>query len=112
MHIGEWERGRRERERTNTRMSHIPADGTICVINIDSQWKGCIQSKNRSLSRSEWTNRTIQTLSRNIFDDQINICGSPEQKPNIIPLRISSASLSLTGYSAELPLRVGLIRAS
>ena len=108
MHIGEWERGRRERERTNTRMFHTPADGTIGVINVDSQWKCCIQSKNCSLSRSERTNRTVQTLSRNIFDDQINICGSAEQKPNIILLRI----LSLTHYSAELPLRAELIRAS
>ena len=96
----------------NTRMSHTPADGTIRVINVDSQWKCCIQSENRSLSWSERTNRTIQTLSRNSFDDQINMCGSPKQKLNIIPLRISSASLSLTGYSVELPLRAGLIRAS
>jgi len=36
-------------------------------------------------------------------------CGSPR---NIIRLRISSASPSLMHYSAELTLRVGLIRAS
>ena len=31
------------------------------------------------------------------------------QKSNIVLLRISSASLSLTHYIAKLPLRVGLI---
>ena len=41
-----------------------------------------------------------------------HICGSPGQKSNIIPSRILSASPSLTRYCAELPLRVGPIRAS
>ena len=52
-------------------MSYAPADSTVCVIHINSQWKCRIHSKNHSLSRSEQTNRTVQTLSRNIFDNQI-----------------------------------------
>ena len=60
------------------RMSYTPADGTIRVIHIESQWKCCIQSNNHSLSQSEWTNMIVQTLSRNILDDQTNMCGSPE----------------------------------
>ena len=105
--------GKREkRERTNMRMPYIPADGIICVIHIDSQWKCCIQSNNHRLSRSERTNTIVQTLSRNILDDQTNMCGSPEQNSNIILSHISSASPSLMHNSAELPLRAGLVRAS
>ena len=37
------------------------------------------------------------------------ICGNPGWKSNIIMWRISSAPLSLTCYSVELPVRVGLI---
>ena len=40
------------------------------------------------------------------------MCGSPGQKSNIIPSRISSASPSLTRCSAKLPLGAGLICAS
>ena len=40
-----------------------------------------------------------------------HICGSPVQKLKVIPLRISIASLPSKRRIAELPLRVGLIRA-
>ena len=41
-----------------------------------------------------------------------HICGSPVQKSKVIPLRISIALLCSKRRIAELPLRVGLIRAS
>ena len=45
-----------------------------------------------------------------IADYEKNICGSPGKRSNIIPSRILSALPSLTCYSPELPLRVGLMR--
>ena len=58
-------------------------------------------------NNSQYTCFDITDLIQRTYN---TMCGSPEQKSNINPLHISSASLSLTRYSAELPLRVGLIR--
>ena len=64
---GKVEGGGRREKRESMKMSHVPADSTVCVIHEDSQRKCCIQNKNRSLSRSEQTNRRIvQTLSKQV----------------------------------------------
>ena len=52
-----------------------------------------------------------ELVNSKIPPNEIIICGSPEEKSNIILLHISSASQSLMRCSAELLLRVGLIHA-